>query len=227
MIRAVIVFAALLAAQPVGALPITYEAALRTVSAGSNSTSTDQLGRWSGSRSYEQSEDDAGNWLFSSASQLSELGSEAISISGDVRGFSEGGGPHGSSSLIASFVAQHPLVFTATGSYWGSSVYRATVAFEVALLGSGGEIFGTSDSVSSTQVDDYISGLIDESGVLPAGEYTLEVRLYGSGSIFGGGSELALTFAPIPEPGSLALLGLGFVVVGLRRQLDRERSLTK
>jgi hypothetical protein len=119
-------------------------------------------------------------WLSASAEQTSAMLADGLAFATLVSGSLGDGGPApspwASSSLSASFALDAPAAFELTGAYEGLQEEYSDLSYRVRLLGAGGPVV---DLLVETphEYESYLNGSIEESGLLPAGEYSLEIEV--------------------------------------------------
>ena len=210
---------------PAPVLAISYTSASRSIHAFDSSLSTNALGAWANSvhgtavgQIFENGELLEWDQSFAVASQTSDLGEHEITFAatlfGGVPDFAPG--PRAESSLLVSFVLHQPADFVAAGLYDASGGGGSQGYFLLSLIGSEGPILSITDQPA--QISGGISGQFEESGILPAGAYTLSLVFGGWGRYdLDGLSTFSLALVTIPEPGTALLLGLGLLALARRR----------
>jgi hypothetical protein len=156
-----------------------------------------------------------------SITQVSTIGTNAVeaSLSGHAGGSGDIGAPSAYSDgyLSITFSTNHAMGYAISGSFsteffWFSS--------------AGASLVGSQGSVLDLSLSGFETGVIASDGILPADTYTFTAFLFlrcecgESGLTYPdlGSLSLSLVLAPIPEPSTLALMGLGLAGLAVRRR---------
>jgi len=163
--------------------------------------------------------DDTGDFASASASQLSTLGMNGVTMSGHVQGFgSVDALGTGRSRLETTFVLDESSGFTFDAALLGLSLSKPTFQFRATLEEFGGAMVFDVNSAFEIVPDSGDFFFDPVAGTLGAGTYTLVIEVHVSG-LKSASSEFGYDAAlRIPGPWGVGVWGVGGVLASRRRR---------
>lgn len=147
-----------------------------------------------------------GEYYSTSADQNSQINTSSIIASGDA---SVGEGPLGHGLYLSAnslFSVTFTLAVPCSMTLTGSGVAQSGAASLMSLSGPAGTVFQSSGYANYST-----------NGLLTAGQYVISDSAYASTFVGHGSYSLDLELTAVPEPSTVALVGLGLTALLVRR----------